>query len=112
MATDPFLKASVRDAEITFMLGNEDAETVEDVDVEVRLGDGSRWSATCVSLAQVGRIMDRWATTGECLSGSFFQCADLVIIRRPGVPAILEMIEGLLDSGEFRYTFVNLGTDE
>jgi hypothetical protein len=109
MATDPFLRVSLDGAEVVFILGAEqDPETVENVDVEVRLADESRWSATFVSLAEIGRIMDRWTTTGEGLRGRYFQCADLVIVREGGVPAMVEVVRGLLDADDLRMVFVRL----
>jgi hypothetical protein len=43
----------------------EDLDSVCNVDVEVRLTeDGSRWSATVFTLAEVERLMQKWAGTG------------------------------------------------
>ncbi|WP_208608492.1 hypothetical protein [Amycolatopsis pretoriensis] len=51
---------------MTFMVGGgERIEAVENVDVEVRLPDGSRWSATIFTLAEVERLMSEWVETGE-----------------------------------------------
>lgn len=98
-----------------FMLGADDeADTVDDVDALVVLPDRSRWSATFMTLEAIARVLEKWKLSGECLGGIFFQCPDLVIVREPGVPAMLEVIEGLLDDDEERLedTFQRLEHDE
>lgn len=85
------------------MLGAEDGfDTVYDVDVLVTLVDGSRWSATFMTLDAIERVLRKWSLTGECLGGVFFQCRDLVITREPGVPAMMEIIEGLVEGTDQR----------
>ena len=72
------------------------------VDVEVRLAaDGSRWSATVFTLAEVERLMDRWSQTGEELGGRFFWCSDGLIVRDPGIGNMTQVLAGLLDAGDF-----------
>jgi hypothetical protein len=71
------------------------------IDVFVDLPDGSRWSATVFTLAEVERLMDRWASTGEALSGRYFSCSDGLIVREPGVSAMVAVLAGLLEEGEF-----------
>jgi hypothetical protein len=63
------------------------------------LPDGSRWSATIFTLAEVERLMEVWAVTGEDMRGRYFWCSDGLIVQEPGVSAVLT---GLLDSGEFQ----------
>ena len=69
------------------------------VDVEIRLDDGSRWGATVFTIDEVRRLMDRWATNGEAQSGRYFACPDGLIVREPGVDAMVAVIAGLLASG-------------
>lgn len=113
MASDPLMKVQLEGAEAVFMLGADDnAKTVENVDVEVILDDGSRWSATFLSLAEIGRIMSRWKTTGECLGGSYFQCSDLVVVGREGLDAMTEVLRGLLESGQLRNVLTRVDIEE
>ena len=67
----------------------EEPSAVENADGWVTVADGSVWSATFLSYAEIGRILRRWATTGEAEGGRFFSCHDLVIIRDPGVDEML-----------------------
>jgi hypothetical protein len=103
MGTDPLLRVQLDDGMAVFLLGAEDdPDTVENVDVEVTSADGSRWSATVMTPAEIGRIMARWASSGESLGGRYFQCDDLLIVTRPGLPNMIDILGRLLGSGEFR----------
>lgn len=44
-------------------------DEVCNVDVEIHLPDGFRWSATIFTLAEVDRLMRRWEGTGEAAGG-------------------------------------------
>lgn len=79
----------------------EDLDAVCNVDVEVRLTDGSRWSATVFTVAEVQRLMERWAQTGEEAGGRYFWCSDGLIVREAGVASMTEAISGVLDEGDF-----------
>ncbi|MFI1735772.1 hypothetical protein ACH40E_42605 [Streptomyces acidicola] len=81
---------------------SEDLDAVCNVDVEVRLvEDGSRWSATVFTVAEVERLMEKGAQTGEDLEGRYFWCSDGLIVRDPGIDNMTEVIASLLNSGEF-----------
>ncbi|WP_151011216.1 hypothetical protein [Micromonospora aurantiaca (nom. illeg.)] len=111
MVSNSLIVVQLGGAEAVFMLGAaDDADTVENMDVEVTLGDGSRWSATLLTLAEIRRIMERWQRTGEGLSGAFFQCADLVIVDRGGIGAAVELLSRLVNTEQIRETFVRVGT--
>jgi hypothetical protein len=80
---------------------DEDLDAVCNVDVEVRLTDGSRWSATVFTVAEVQRLMERWAQTGEEAGGRYFWCSDGLIVREAGVANMTEAISSALDQGDF-----------
>jgi hypothetical protein len=80
--------------------GGEDLELVENVDVEVQLNDGSRWSATIITLAQVEVLMKRWAASGEALGGRYFWCSDGLIVRDAGISNMTQVLAGLVEIGE------------
>lgn len=80
----------------------EDLSAVCNVDVEVRLmEDGSRWSATVLTLTEVERLMKKWAHTGENLGGRYFWCSDGLVVRDSGIDSMTQVIAGLLNSGDF-----------
>jgi hypothetical protein len=87
---------------------DEDLDAVCNVDVEVRLVDGSRWSATVFTVAEVERLMEEWSRSGEALGGRYFWCSDGLIVRDPGIDSMAEVIRGLLDANEFGDVFQRL----
>jgi hypothetical protein len=100
MSDNSLLRVKLRDAEVVFMMGSDDdKESVENVDAEIVLADGSRWSVTFLTLDEIGRIMGRWADSGECKSGAYFRVPDLVISRKPGIANMMEAVEDLIDHG-------------
>ncbi|MBK3577374.1 hypothetical protein JHN63_26955 [Streptomyces sp. MBT65] len=83
-----------------FLLGADDRlETVEDVDAELRLPDGTRWSASFMTLGAIEVVMKRWRSTGEYGNGAFFQCSDLVIVPKGGVAAMVEAFRAIVTEG-------------
>ncbi|WP_422739088.1 hypothetical protein ACN263_07550 [Micromonospora sp. WMMD729] len=81
---------TVEGAHVRFMPGeNDDPATADNIDAHVSLADGSQHYATFMTAAEIGRVLHRWAETGEAGGGSYFWCSDLVIIPRPGVEAMV-----------------------
>ncbi|MFJ6617829.1 hypothetical protein ACIQOW_09700 [Kitasatospora sp. NPDC091335] len=75
------------------MSHNEQAGRWDDVFVD--LNDGTRWSATIITLAEVETIMERWAATGEALGGAYFSCSDGLIVRDAGISKMTQVLVGL-----------------
>lgn len=75
-------------------------ETADQADATITLSDGTRRSATFMTLGVVSKIMDRWRDTGECLSGRYFWCSDLVIIREPGFDSMIAAVQDMIATGE------------
>ncbi|WP_409465226.1 hypothetical protein [Amycolatopsis sp. GA6-003] len=88
--------------------GGEDPDEVDNVDVEVHCPDGSRWSATMVTLDEADRIMRRWESTGECAGGSYFAVPDGLIVREPGVRNMAAVLIAMHDSGELTSRLLRL----
>ena len=100
MVSDPLYRVDNQQFSAIFMLGAEDdKETVENVDAELVLPEGTRWGATFMTLRAIEQVMHRWKETGECSNGAYFQCPDLVIIPEGGVVAMLASFKGIIDSG-------------
>ncbi|MFE6226429.1 hypothetical protein [Streptomyces sp. NPDC057854] len=98
------------DFEAYFMLGAEDDEaTVDNVDVLVTLADGSRYSATVLTVAALQRWMDSGADAYERLQ---FRCPDLVVTRHAGVPAMMRVFELAHERDELRFLLQELGPAE
>ncbi|MGW2181839.1 hypothetical protein ACWCXX_27840 [Streptomyces sp. NPDC001732] len=86
----------------------EDLEAVCDVDVLVTLKDGSRWSATMFTVAQVERLMKLWEGSDEALGGRYFWFSDGLIVRDPGIDSMTDVIAGLIENDEFSDIFQRL----
>ncbi|GGU94305.1 hypothetical protein GCM10010211_71750 [Streptomyces albospinus] len=98
----PWYRVSTEQFEAAFLPdANENLETVDNVEVEVRLRDGSRWSATMFTVAQVEVLMKRWAASGEALGGRYFWCSDELIVHDAGIGSMTQVLTGLMENGEF-----------
>lgn len=71
-------------------------------DLEVLDSDGTRWSATVLTVEEISRIMARHEKTGECLNGSFFACPDLLIVRDGTVAGVEALVRSLVATGNHR----------
>ncbi|MEV5239579.1 hypothetical protein AB0K89_10770 [Streptomyces cinnamoneus] len=98
----PWYRVHTEQFEAAFLLdAGEDPEAADNVDVFVDLKDGSRWSATIITLAQVEILMKRWAASGEALGGRYFWCSDGLIVRDAGISNMTQVLAGLIETGEF-----------
>ncbi|MGW1955597.1 hypothetical protein ACWCPI_23075 [Streptomyces sp. NPDC001920] len=113
MGDSPFYRVSRDGYEICFVLGpGEDLDEVSDVDMWVTFADGQRWSGTVFTLDQARRLMDRWQDTGECLGGRYFYGWDDLIVRDPGIPAMVRVIDDLVTTGAYTSALRPLGLAE
>ncbi|MEU1721560.1 hypothetical protein [Nonomuraea sp. NPDC005692] len=53
-----------------------------------------------MTLDAIQQVMDRYRDTGECSSGAYFWTTDLIIMRRPGIPAMVDAVADLIATGE------------
>ncbi len=98
----PFYRVRTEHFEAAFVPNaGEDLESVDNIDVFVDLPDGSRWSATIITLAQVELVMKRWAASGEALEGRYFWASDGLIVRDAGISNMTQVLVGLLKHDEF-----------
>jgi hypothetical protein len=94
------MEVDLGSATLTFLLGSEDIPNeVDNVDVVLTLDDGTKWSATVLSLQQIAAKMERWRQTGEYLSGEYFTSPDLVVVRGRGVSDIVAVFRDIIHTG-------------
>jgi hypothetical protein len=79
--------------------GHDPAETHQ-ADATITLPDGSRRYATFMTLQAIQQVMDGHRESGECGNGTYFWAADLIVIRRPGIPAMIETVADLIATDE------------
>ncbi|MGW5348756.1 hypothetical protein [Streptomyces sp. HUAS TT3] len=87
---------------------DEDLDSVCNVDVLVDLQDGSRWTATVFTVAEVERLMEVCAGGGEALGGRYFRVSDGLIVKDPGIDSTSQVTAGLIETDEFSTVFQRL----
>ncbi|ANJ10119.1 MULTISPECIES: hypothetical protein [Streptomyces] len=103
---EPWYRVRMEGFEASFLPSDGEAlDEVCNVDVLVTLKDGSRWTATVFTVAEVERLLKLWAGTDEALGGRYFWVSDGLIVREPGIDSITDVIAGLIENGEFSETF-------
>ncbi|MEU8589496.1 hypothetical protein AB0C59_21225 [Streptomyces sp. NPDC048664] len=103
---EPWYRVRMKGFEASFLPSEgEDLDEVCNVDVFVTLEDGSRWTATVFTVAEVERLMKLWAGTDEALGGRYFWVSDGLIVRDPGIDSMTDVIAGLIESSEFSESF-------
>ncbi|MEU2679028.1 hypothetical protein ABZ638_19305 [Streptomyces sp. NPDC007107] len=103
---EPWYRVRTEDFEASFLPSDgEDPGEVCNVDVFVTLKDGSRWTATVFTVAEVERLMKLWAEADEALGGRYFWVSDGLIVRDPGIDNMTDVIAGLIENGEFPEIF-------
>ncbi|MDC0770361.1 hypothetical protein [Streptomyces sp. HD] len=109
----PFHRVRRDGYEICFLPGEgEDLDDVCDVDMWVTFADGQRWSGTVATLDEARRLMDRWQDTGESLGGRYYYGWDSLIVRDPGIPAMVRVIDHLVETGHYRAALRPIGLAE
>jgi hypothetical protein len=103
------VRSSNQKYELTIFAGADGLDPFDDnVDVEVALADGSRWSATFFTVANVEKLFEKNRGTGECRHGLYFWASDMILVRKLDRETITETIDGLLEGGEFTRAFGRL----
>jgi hypothetical protein len=77
----------------------------DNVDVFVDFVTGERYVATFFTIANIQRLMDKDAETGECAGGLYFWATDMVIVRSLTRQNIERTIADLLATGTFESVF-------
>jgi hypothetical protein len=73
--------------------------------VEVELADGSLWSATFFTLANIKAIFEKNHRTGEDGGGVYFWAPWMIIVEQLDQETIEATIDVLLDEDEFEQAF-------
>jgi hypothetical protein len=81
-------------------------------DAIVTWEDGSRWVASFFSYKNIQTLTKKNKRTGECLSGAYFWSSDMILIDQVSRQRIEEVIDHLLNEGEFEVVFTRLPSEE
>lgn len=88
-----------------------DDEADANVDIEVRLADGSRWSATVFTVDNLRSLMATWRTTGEH-SGRYVWAPDMLVVDRLSDTGLRELVDELMAEGVLQDALMPLRDDE
>ena len=78
---------------------------------EVNFDNGRLNSATFFSIKNIQSLIENYKKTGECSSGLYFYCADLVIVEKLSVERIEKVVSDLISNDELDSVF-DLHSDE
>jgi hypothetical protein len=81
----------------------------DNVDVEVTLGNGSRFGATFFTVNNVERLFQRNRETGECASGIYLWAANMILVQELTMEVMEKTVADLLDNEEFYSAFSRFG---
>jgi hypothetical protein len=96
MDSSPYVTVQTEKFTVQFLLdGDDDPDTIEEVDATIIAPNGNRWSASLMTLRHAQKLMDRWQSTGENDSGHYFRCSDLVLVREGGLDSMVRALVGL-----------------
>lgn len=109
---EPWYRVRMENVQVSLLPSNgEDLDEVCNVDVFVTLKDGSCWTATVFTVAEVERLMKLWTGTDEALGDRYFWVSDGLIVRDPGIDSMTGVIAGLIENGEFSEIFQRVIND-
>lgn len=103
------MELSVGVTSVTFLHQPDDIMD-DNIDVVVRLDDGSSYGITFFTPMNILSILERYKSTGECLDGTFLWARDMVIVRDLKRVTVERSIHEMVRSGEYRSAFGLLET--
>lgn len=81
------------------------------VDVHAFSPTGDHWVGTIGTVSAVEERLAYYQTSGECLSGSYFWTAGLVIVTSMDPKVLLDVLAGLAGVGELQSAFEDTASD-
>jgi hypothetical protein len=75
------------------------------VDVFVKLDDGSEWVASFFTYANIASPTDKNRRTGEYLSGRYFWASDMVLVDTVTHERVAQVVDELIAELEFESAF-------
>ncbi len=77
----------------------------DNTEVEVTFADGAKWEATFLTYANLAKLAADNKDNGSFLAGRYFWTRDLILIDEISRAAITEVIEKMLETGDFFEAF-------
>ncbi len=83
----------------------------DNVDVEIRFKNGSLYTATFFTTQNIESIFRKNRETGECQSGLYFYCKDMIIVEKLTIENIVSTVKSLLKEDLFYSIFDSQNLD-
>ena len=80
----------------------------DNVDVEVIMKNGDRYSATFFTIQNIKTMFEKNKQTGECHSGLFFWATDMLIVEKLNLETIETSINELIGEGSIAHAMTKL----
>ncbi len=80
----------------------------DNVDVEVKFSDGSRFTATFFTLNNLRSLFEKNKQTGECCKGKYLWATEMILVECLDESTMETAIRGLLRDGEFESAFARV----
>jgi hypothetical protein len=72
----------------------------DNIDVEIDLSDGKRYSANVFTISNIRSLMDKNKSTGECSGGLYMWSSHMILVEKLDPETIRRTIEGLVEDEE------------
>jgi len=96
------------DFELT-VLGVSEWDSVDDnLDVEVRFVDGSRFTATFFTIENIRTLFTKNKLTGECSKGKYLWATEMILVETLDRETMKDTVVGLIRDGEFEEAFTKV----
>ncbi|MCG8651333.1 MAG: hypothetical protein MI861_15950 [Pirellulales bacterium] len=91
------------------VLGSQQWDSEDDnVDVEVKFEDGSRFTATFFTLRNLHSLFEKNKRTGECQKGTYLWATEMIVVEQLDERTMEMTVRGLLEDGEFSSAFTRV----
>jgi len=106
MKEDVYIRFNESDYEVLILVGEKPLNPENDnTDVTVKFVSGESYSATFFTLENIKSLFDKNKQTGECDSGIYFYCVDMIIVEKLSPEIILQTVRNLVQNGELKNAF-------
>ena len=113
MENDAYVVISGQEYDVAVLLGDAPLDPDNDnVDVEVRYKDGRVYTATFFTLRNIDHLFRKNKQTGECRSGLYFYCVDMILVEKLTLETITETIRELIEQDDLKHAFAYADSDE
>lgn len=86
--------------------------TNDNVDVEVSLDNGERYTATFFTIENITSILAKYKETKECCSGLYFWASDMIVVDKLDDDVIKQTIQDLIKTEELDRAFSLLDNEK